>query len=57
MKYHYTRELVLTGDATIARVVSKDNTADILTKPLARSDFQRLRHRLGLRAMGDLDSA
>lgn len=57
MKYHYTRELVLTGDATIARVVSKDNTADILTKPLAHSDFQRLRHRLGLRAMGDLDSA
>ena len=49
VKYHYTRELVLAGDVTISRVGSKDNTADILTKPLARADFQRLRHYLGIR--------
>jgi hypothetical protein len=51
VKYHYIHELVLTGDATITHVGSKDNTADILTKPLVRSDFQRLRHCLGLQAM------
>ena len=49
VKYHYTRELVLAGDVAIQRVGSKDNTADILTKPLARMDFQRLRHYLGIR--------
>lgn len=49
VKYHYTRELVLAGETSILRVGSKDNTADILTKPLARSDFQRLRHYLGVR--------
>jgi hypothetical protein len=30
-------------------VRSADNTADILTKPLSRNDFQRLRHYLGIR--------
>lgn len=40
VKYHYTRELVLSGDIAVLRVGSKDNVADILTKPLARSDFQ-----------------
>ena len=49
VKYHYTRELVLAGETSVLRVNSKDNTADILTKPLARSDFQRLRHYLGVR--------
>ena len=49
VKYHYTRELVLAGDVTVVRVGSKDNTADILTKPLARMEFQRLRHYLGVR--------
>ena len=49
VKYHYTRELVLAGDVAVVRVGSKDNTADILTKPLARMEFQRLRHYLGVR--------
>ena len=49
VKYHYIRELVHAGDVSIERVGSKDNTADILTKPLARVDFQRLRHYLGVR--------
>ena len=49
VKYHYTRELVLSGDVSVMRVGSKENTADILTKPLARVDFQRLRHYLGVR--------
>jgi hypothetical protein len=49
VKYHSVRDLVAKGDLTINRVRSCDNVADILTKPLARSDFQRLRGYLGLR--------
>lgn len=40
VKYHYTCELVLNGEASILCIGLKDNTADILTKPLACSDFQ-----------------
>lgn len=50
VKYHHTCELVNAGDLTISRMDSKENTADILTKLLSRSDFQRLRHYLGLRS-------
>jgi Reverse transcriptase (RNA-dependent DNA polymerase) len=53
VKYHHTRELVYNGDISVLRVGSKDNIADILTKPLGRSDFQRLRHYLGIRTSTD----
>ena len=39
VKYHYTCELVLTGECSVLHVGSKDNITDILTKPLARLDF------------------
>ena len=48
IKYHYTHELVLSGDISVSQVGSKDNIADILTKPLAQFDFQRLQHYLGV---------
>ena len=50
VKYHYTRELVADGQLIVQRVRSHDNIADIMTKALARTDFTRLRHYLGLRA-------
>ena len=56
VKYHYTRELVDSGDVVVKRVGSKDNLADILTKPLSRPDFQRLCHYLGIRAPADSGS-
>jgi hypothetical protein len=48
-KYHYVREQVADHEVVIQRVRSSENIADILTKPLARLDFARLRHYLGLR--------
>jgi hypothetical protein len=51
IKFHYIRKLVEEGTVSLTCVHSADNTADILTKPLARSDFQRLRHYLGIRTL------
>ena len=55
VKYHFVREQVLAGDITVTRVPTKENTADIFTKPLGKVDFQRLRHYLGISA-GSADS-
>ena len=44
VKYHVIREMVENGEVAVTRIRSSDNTADILTKPLARPDFLRLRH-------------
>jgi hypothetical protein len=49
VKYHYIRELIASGELNVIRCHTSTNTADILTKPLAKSDFCRLRHSLGLR--------
>jgi hypothetical protein len=49
VKYHSIRQLVANGEVSVTRVRSCDNVADIFTKPLARTDFERLRTYLGLR--------
>lgn len=48
VKYHYIQELVSAGDVSIEHVGSKDNTADIFTKPLGCADFQHLCHYLSI---------
>ena len=50
VKYHFTREQVLAGELVVTHVSSKENTANIFTKPLSKVDFQRLRHYLGISA-------
>ncbi len=52
VKLHSIREYIAFGEIRMVRVRSEDNTADILTKPLARPDFLRLRGYLGLRSVG-----
>jgi hypothetical protein len=47
-KWHYIRECVDNNFIHVTHVPSKDNVADILTKPLARPTFLRLRDLLGL---------
>ena len=41
LKYHYLRDLVDQGVAHLEYIKTKDQIADILTKPLAAKDFQR----------------
>jgi len=43
------------GEKKVARVRSADNVADIMTKPLGRTDYLRLRKRLGLCAEESAD--
>jgi hypothetical protein len=53
VKYHYVRELVTNKELAVHCVRSADNTADILTKPLGRTDFVQLCHSIGLKAPPD----
>ncbi|GJX87579.1 hypothetical protein Tco_0339593 [Tanacetum coccineum] len=48
IRYHFLRDNVQKGNITIEKVASKDNIADILTKPLKREPFNLLRLGLGL---------
>jgi len=48
VKYHFVCKLMTNGMLTIMRICSCDNTANILTKPLAWPDFLCLCNYLGL---------
>ena len=48
VKYHYIRELVVSGEIAVVRIQSLDNPADILTKPLGQVDFLQLHSKLRL---------
>jgi hypothetical protein len=48
LKYHFLREMTLSGRINTQRVSSKDNLADLLTKPLPRDAFENPIKRLSL---------
>jgi hypothetical protein len=48
LKYHFLREMTLSGRINTQRVSSKDNLADLLTKPLPRDTFEILINGLGM---------
>jgi len=51
-KFHYVREQVLEGELKVTRIHTKSNAADIFTKALSRTDFERLRLQIGLQHCG-----
>ena len=51
VKYHFIREALEKGIVQIKRVDSKENIADIFTKPLAKVQFEKLRDLLGVRSL------
>jgi histone deacetylase 1/2 len=48
--YHFVRTMVLDKQLRVAHVSSKDQLADVLTKPLSRHDFEQLRGKIGVSA-------
>eukprot|EP00253_Pinus_taeda_P001492 PITA_01492 len=48
IKYHFLREQVLEQKVKLEYVPSKEQAADILTKPLPRETFEYLRQKLGV---------
>src|ERR1700728_5463762 len=48
IKYHFLREQVLEQKVKLEYVPSKQQVADILTKPLPRETFEYLRKKLGV---------
>ena len=46
--HHFIRDHVSHGDIDLLYVGTKDNLADIFTKPLGEARFQELRHELNI---------
>ena len=51
IKYHYVRELVEDKQVKMEYVHSKEQIADIFTKPLPKDDFEYLRGKLGVKCL------
>lgn len=48
LKYHFLREMTLSGRINTQRVSTKDNLADLLTKPLPRDAHEKLVNGFGM---------
>ena len=52
-RFHLIMEIVARGDVVVERVLSTDNVADLLTKPLAQEVFERHCTTMGLLHKGN----
>ena len=48
IKYHYIRDMVQRGIVKLYYVVTEEQIADVLMKPLARVKFEYFREKLGV---------
>ena len=48
IKYHYIKDMVQRGAVKLQYVATKEQIADVLTKPLARAKFEYYREKLGV---------
>jgi hypothetical protein len=48
LDYHFVRQLVQMGKLRVAHISTRDQLADILTKPLSRARFSLLRDKIGI---------
>ena len=48
IKYHYIRDMVQRGAVNLQYVATEERIADVLTKPLARLNFEYFMEKLGV---------
>jgi hypothetical protein len=48
LDYHFVRQLVQSGQLKVSHISTKDQLADILTKPLSRARFTQIRDKMGI---------
>ena len=48
IKFHYIRDMVQRGEMKLQYMETKEKIVDVLTKPLARVNFEYFRERLGV---------
>jgi len=53
-KLFYTHDLEENGDISVQQISSKDNLADLFTKELPTSTFEKLVHNIGMRRLREL---
>ena len=51
IKYHYVRELVEDKQVKMECIHTKEQIADIFTKPLAKDTYEYLRGKLGVKPL------
>ena len=48
IKYHYIKDMVHRGEVKLQYIAMDEQIADVLTKPLARVNFEYFREKLGV---------
>jgi len=56
-RYHFIRDCVDQGKTRVSYINTKDQLADILTKPLGRIQFEELRSKIGMIKIAKLEEA
>ena len=54
IKYHFLRERISTGELLIGYIRTENEIADILTKALAKPQFENLRDQMGIRSVDEI---
>ncbi len=54
IKHHFIRDHTESGDISLSYIPTDEMTADILTKPLPRPAFEKLRAKLGIRSLNEV---
>ena len=53
-KFFFTHDFQQNGEINVQQIHSSDNLADLLTKTLLTSTFEKLRYKIGMRRLQDI---